>query len=301
MGKVQTSAGIGAIKGKVGGMTFYIRNGQQEMQPSKRSSYNDKRSPEQMTARIKTGNVLNLYRLIKGFLDDCFEGVIGGKTKNSFFRKYNYVLRPVMLERRQSGVWQCVLAPYIVSNGKIPEIEYEYKEGMFVSNINIGDLVITDDTEIGDIASATIKNNEFWQNEDCLKIMLLRQKMSDDIRELYMPTSTAVNLSLEKYSRKRLGDAELLDTEYKGQRIEFCNKDGYLAVKAQGDYVFACAFIHSRDTKQTLSVSTQKLCLSNTTLYDYYTGEEATIASWTSYKTCGYRNNPKDKVYLQGK
>lgn len=290
MAKVEISAGIGAIHGKVGEITFYTRNGQQEMMPAKRTfKIRDKRSAEQMTHRIKTGNVLNLYRNIKEFLDDNFEGVFGGKNKSTFFRKYNYVLRAVMLDKMQNAQWQCVLAPYVVSNGKLPSVQYEYKDRMYVSDIQIGDLEITDSMEVGTLAGSICKNNEYWANKDSLKIILLQQSLPDDFRQLSTPRCSAIDIILDKSNREQIGSLSLLEAECKGQRIELCNSDGYLAVKADDNNTFACALIHTKGSGQTLSASTQSLLLSNTTLYDYYTADEASAISFSSYKTEGYK------------
>ena len=262
MGKIKANIVAGTLNGRVGNIVFYTRNGQKISMAASRSHYHDKRSPEQMTARIRTCNVLNLYGQIKGCLDDNFEGVMGSRNKSTFFRKYNYVLRPVMLDKHQSGTWQSVLAPYVVSGGVLPAIGYEFKDGMFVSDLQVGDMEIDGNTSIDDIVCGVKQCNEFWSNGDNLKVILLKQDVSDDVRELYNPSVLADGLT-------------------------FCNSDGRLAVKAEGDAVFACAFIHQRGSGQSLSVSTQKLCLSDTTLYDYYTSEEAALLSLKSYKTKG--------------
>lgn len=295
MGKVQTP--VGTLKGKAGGLTFFVQNGRQMMIPSKRSVRNPK-TEAQMKQRVKMNNVLSAYHHMKGFLQNTFEGMIGNKNAAGFFRSHNLMLKPVWMTMQNKLNDDFVLAPYVVSNGIFPSIGYAYKDGSFVSDIEIGNLELSENTEIWELTNYILHNSDNWAQGDVLEIVLLRQAVpsADDESgkstkaNVNLPDCSAVSLVLSNDNMTRLADVGYMESlSHRKVEIKLCNIDGHIAVKAEGNDVYACAMIHTRGSKQTLKSSPQSLCLSNTTLYDYFTGDEAMASALKSYKTQGYK------------
>ena len=283
MAKVNTT--VGPIKGKMGGVTFFIQNGQQMMVASKRQVKNPK-TMAQMKQRIKINNILSLYKYFKEFLKDNFEGILGNKNASCFFRSHNLMLKPVWL-REQDKMWdRCVLAPYIVSHGLIPSINYVFRDNMFVTDINLGNDEINEDLPIYDLTDILTTRNEGWQKGHVLKMVLLSQeKLSDESAKLKTPVCSAISISLSN-SRQKIKEIPLIEARSKGNRLQICNKDGQLAIQGLDSekFVYAFAAVHNKGEGENVRNSLQSLCLSDTTTYDSFCSEEAMVEALKSYK-----------------
>ena len=284
MVKVKSSVGI--IKGKAGNMSYFEVNGE-TIGRSFHTSIKNPKTEAQMKQRIKMNNILNTYKYIKGYLQQNFEGIIGNKNASSFFRSYNLMKTPVWLTKAQKESFKFVLAPYVVAQGRITSVNYEFRDGVFISDINVGDLEINDQTEESILSSIICGNNEGWTNNDSLQVILLRQKRVAALdEEIAHPTCCSIVVSLDNASTTKIGDIPVLESLSNMSRFSLCNIDGKLAVRVADtdEYTYAFAIVHGRGQGRDKIVSSQQLCLSDTTLYDSYCGEEAFSKAYESYK-----------------
>lgn len=277
---------LGVMSGKVGDMRYYEVNG--EVIASAMPSFmTNPRSPAQMKQRIKMNNILNMYKYIKGFLQQNFEGIVGNKNASSFFRSYNLMKSPVWLTQQQKQSCKYVLAPYVVSQGRITSVDYAYRDGVFVTDINIGNLEINENTEECELAGVISANNEGWMNNDSLQVIVLRQKgipsLDEDIK---FAECFSIVLSLDKTSREKIVEAPMLETLSPMSRVSLCNIDGKLSLRVPDSdgYVYAFAVVHGRGSGREKLVSSQQLCLSDKVLHSLYCGEEAFEKAFASYK-----------------
>lgn len=288
---------IGNMSGKIGNMRLYEMNGETIGSLYPEDAKNPK-TEAQMKQRVKINNILDMYKFIKDALRLNFEGIVGNKNASSFFRSYNLMKTPVWLTERQKLSDMCVLAPYVISQGRIPSIGYEFVDDAFVSDINITDLDINDSTDISDIACHIVKNNEGWMYGDTLQIMVLCQDIpvafSDELR---YPICFLFTIPLLSSSLKLIKDIPGHKTLYPMQRLPLCNIDGKLGIRIPKDLVtskvYAFALVHGRGEGIDRMASSQQLCLSNNALYDYYTGTDAMDVALDSYKT------NRDKPFLK--
>ena len=240
-----------------------------------------------MKQRIKMNNILNTYKYIKGYLQQNFEGIIGNKNASSFFRSYNLMKTPVWLTKAQKESYKFVLAPYVVAQGRIPTVGYEFKDGVFVSNINVGDLEINDETEERVLSSVICGNNEGWTNNDTLQVILLRQKRVSSLDEkIAHPTCCSILVSLDNASATKIDEIPVLESLSNMSRFSLCNVDGKLAVRVAdtAEYTYAFAIVHGRGQGRDKIVSSQQICLCDTALYDSYYSSEAFNKAYESYK-----------------
>ena len=284
MVKVKSSLGI--MTGKANNMRFYELNGEVIGVPIPAVTNNPK-TEAQMKQRIKMNNILNTYKYIKGYLQQNFEGIIGNKNASSFFRSYNLMKTPIWLSKAQKESYKFVLAPYVVAQGRIPTVGYEFRDGVFVSDINVSDLDINDQTEERVLSSIICRNNEGWTDNDTLQVILLRQKRVASLdEEIAHPTCCSIIVSLDNASATRIGEIPVLESLSNMSRFSLCNIDGKLAVRVSdtAEYTYAFALVHGRGQGRDKIVSSQQLCLSDTALYDSYCGEEAFGKAYESYK-----------------
>ena len=194
---------------------------------------------------------------------------------------------PVWLTKAQKESYKFVLAPYVVAQGRIPTVGYEFWEGMFVSDINIGTLEINDETEENVLSSVVCGNNDGWANNDTLQIILLRQKRAGTSNEeIELPKCCSFVITLDKASRTRICDIPVLESMSQLPRFSLCNVDGKLAVRVDEteEYTYAFAVVHGRGQGRDKIVSSQQLCLSDSALYNSYCSSEAFSKAYESYK-----------------
>lgn len=270
MVKVKSSLGI--ITGKANNMRFYELNGE-VIGVTIPAETNNPKTELQMKQRIKMNNILNMYKYIKGYLQQNFEGIIGNKNASSFFRSYNLMKTPVWLTKAQKESYKFVLAPYVVAQGRINSVGYEFRDSMFVSDINVGDLEINDETEGNALSSVVCNNNEGWTNNDTLQIILLKQKRIGSSEEnVELPKCCSFTITLDKTSMTKISDIPVLESMSQMPRFSLCSVDGKIAVRVENseEYTYAFAIVHGRGQGRDKIVSSQQLCLSDTALYDSY-------------------------------
>ena len=283
---VKVKSSFGKVSGTKANTIYYEVNGV-TFGRSKPLKMGNPKTEAQMKQRIKMNNILNTYKYIKGYLQQNFEGIIGNKNASSFFRSYNLMKTPVWLAKEQKESYKFVLAPYVVAQGRINSVGYEFKDGAFVSDINIGDLEINDETEESILSSIICGNNEGWTNNDTLQVILLRQKRAASLdEEIAHPTCCSIVVSLDKASATKIGDIAPLESLSNMSRFSLCSVDGKLAVRVEDseEYTYAFAVVHGRGQGRDKIVSSQQLCLSDNALYDRYCSKEAFDKAYESYK-----------------
>ena len=283
---VKVKSSLGTMVGNSGNMSYFEVNGV-TIGRSKPTKMGNPKTEAQMKQRIKINNILNTYKYIKEYLQQNFEGTIGYKSASSFFRSYNLMKTPVWLTKAQKESYKFVLAPYVVAQGRIPTVGYEFRDSVFVSDINVGDLEINDETEERVLSSVICGNNEGWTNNDTLQVILLRQKRAASLdEEIAHPTCCSILVSLDKASGTKIGEIHVLESLSNMSRFSLCNVDGKLSVKVAdtAEYTYAFAVVHGRGQGRDKIVSSQQLCLSDNALYDSYCSKEAFDKAYESYK-----------------
>ena len=283
---VKVKSSFGKVSGTSANTIYYEVNGV-TFGRSKPSKMGNPKTEAQMKQRIKMNNILNMYKYIKGYLQQNFEGIIGNKNASSFFRSYNLMKTPVWLTKAQKESYKFVLAPYVVAQGRINSVGYEFRDSAFVSDINVGDLEINDETEESVLSSVICGNNEGWTNNDSLQVILLRQKRAASLdEEIAHPTCCSIVVSLDNSSATKIGDIAPLESLSNMSRFSLCSVDGKLAVRVEDseEYTYAFAVVHGRGQGRDKIVSSQQLCLSDNALYDSYCSKEAFDKAYKSYK-----------------
>ena len=283
---VKVKSSFGKVSGKNANTIYYEVNGE-TIGRSKPTKMGNPKTEAQMKQRIKMNNILNTYKYIKGYLQQNFEGIIGNKNASSFFRSYNLMKTPVWLTKAQKESYKFVLAPYVVAQGRIPTVGYEFRDCAFISDINIGDFELNDQTEERVLSSIICGNNEGWTDNDTLQVILLRQKQVASLDEgIAHPTCCSIIVSLDKASATKIGEIPVLESLSNMSRFSLCSVDGKLAVRVEDseEYTYAFAAVHGRGQGRDKIVSTQQLCLSDNALYDSYCSKEAFDKAYKSYK-----------------
>ena len=192
----------GVITGSVDDVVYKNYNGKVVV-CRKQTTYRDAKTEGQVVYRVKMRNIQNIYASLKESLRGNFQDKTGRQTDYSRFQGVNMQKPAVYLNKNEVAMKAQVVAPYIVSFGTLPQIEYEIKDNSLVTNISLGDLSVTPDTTVSEIALAIVKNNDGWEYDDCLEFMVVRQS------EGKTPTAKCsfAHLSLDRNDTSKLSEA----------------------------------------------------------------------------------------------
>lgn len=277
---------IGSLSGKLGNVRIW-KSGNNTIAAIIPHEARNPRTEAQMRQRVKINNILNIYKILKPALRENYEGIDGNRNAATFFRKYNLMQKPVWLTCMEKDRNRCVLAPYIVSHGIITPIQYSATKTALTSNIGIGDLEVSPETQIDTLTGMIRQHNEDWSDGDTLQITVLRQSLLNDKDEGLAPIDMATaTLSMTQYSDRQLASFPDFQT-LTGLGIRLCNDNGMLSIALPDSdkYVYAIALVHGRGKGMKRIVSAQSLALSDSTLYEQHSSDEKMYEALKTYKT----------------
>jgi hypothetical protein len=240
----------------------------------KPTTYRDAKTEGQVVYRVKMRNIQNIYAALKEALRGNFQDKVGRQTDYSRFQGVNMQKPAVYLSKNEVAMKAQVVAPYIVSFGTLPQVEYELKYNSLVTNISLGNLSITPDTTVSEIVLAIVKNNDGWEYDDCLEFMAVKQS------EGKTPTAKCcfAHLSLDKNDTSKLSDALIVRN---ASQIELgSSEEGFLQMNVSDNAGFA--IIRKRMASKGLMTSTQELAINNP-LFDQYHSEKSKQKAMDSY------------------
>lgn len=249
----------------------------------KPTTYRDAKTEGQVVYRVKMRNIQNIYAALKEALRGNFQDKTGRQTDYSRFQGVNMQKPAVYLNKSEVAMKAQVVAPYIVSFGTLPQVEYELKDNSLVTNISLGDLSVTPDTTVSEIALAIVKNNEGWEYDDCLEFMVVKQTEGN------IPTAKCsfAHLVLDKNVTAKLADALMVRN---ASQIELgSSAEGSLQMTVSDNGGFA--IIRKRMASKGLMTSTQELAINNS-LFDLYHSDQRKQEALDSYGV------KRDKTFL---
>lgn len=243
------------------------------------------RSEDQASMRMLFSNMGAIYSQLKPYLANAFED-IGKMSAYNAFVQANCKLCKVYITKDVRLNGGCVLAPYLVSRGKLPSILYtKNRNDVLVTDIALGSLVIKDETTVADFSAALISCNDDWEEGDQLSFFYGEQTYD---------AVTNVPRAKMNGSKVVLSLTDATPLMLVANSIGFCTVDGSLGM-SQPITKSAAAWVHSRDKDDDVTVSTQHLFV-DPGVYASYQNQDAFNASVNSY---GGVN--KDSTFLSPK
>ena len=237
---------------------------------------NAQRTENQATVRMLFSNMGAIYIQLKPILANAFEDV-GKMSGYNAFVQANCKLCRVYITKDVRLNGGCVLAPYLVSRGKLTSILYtKNRSDTLVTDINLGGLVIDDNTTVAEFSAALISCNDDW--EECDQLSFFYGEQTYD-------AVTNVPRAKMNGSKVVLSLTDATPLMLVANSIGFCTVDGSLGM-SQPITKSAAAWVHSRDKDDDVTVSTQYLFV-DPAVYASYQGQDAFNASVNSYGGTG--------------
>ena len=218
---------------------------------------------------IASYNLEKLYNSIEPYIKGGFENN-DNMSDYDMFMKINMKNRDShqYLTKQMIDQGVCLFNKQQITQGSLPEIETEsYKmiENNLVCNCNIrlGELVIDENTTVGQFAQAVVDNNEGFQYNDQITFIYGELISPQSYGASLYTRFSAAKVSLEYNNEILLSTLDVLDNM--PYINGFQSNDGKLALKMKNNEIdvfvsiMGYAWIHSRDDNGKLKVSTQHL------------------------------------------
>lgn len=266
---------IKELSGKVGPLMFQqTKSGKVAVYVAPEVPETPMRTKKQMELRLAWGNLGAVYSQFHKTLKRSHEGLEAGRSDYNAFIKDNTRMTCVYLKKYELANGGCVLAPYKISNGKLPSIYCDTNEGnVLVTDIELGELVIDEETTVSEFSTAVLMLNEDWEEGDQLTFFY-GQQSTDPVTQVPRAKIRGMKVKLDVSDETPLWDVV--------KALGFSSVDGYLGM----DRVItdgAAAWVHSREDEQgNLKVSAQWLTVDSSVLQSYM-GDAAFEASVQSY------------------
>ena len=127
------------------------------------------RTEAQMQVRTQWGNLAAVYKQFNQTLKKGFEGLNGKMHDYNAFLQANTNVVKVYVPKSVRLNGGSVLAPYQITRGTLPSVAMtKGADGVLVSDVRVGSLVIGAETTVADLANAVIALNDGWQAGDQL-------------------------------------------------------------------------------------------------------------------------------------
>lgn len=268
------------LSGKIGSLMFsQKKSGKTSVYLAPEVKETPARTKLQMLIQLVWANLGALYSMFNKTLKHGHEDLPDGISDYNQFIADNCKMVRVYLDKTAALNGGCVLAPVLITRGKLPSVFYEPNaSGVMVTDLGLGMLVIDADTTVADFSIAMLTMNEDWEEGDQVTFFYGEQKI-DAVTEV--PRA------------KIKGWKVKLDTGDETPLWDLCSELGFTSVSnGSGAYVLgmnqvitdgAAAWIHSREDEEgNLKVSTQRLVVDSSVLASYM-GDAAFDKSVQSY------------------
>lgn len=254
-------------KKKLGGVVLYQAM-EQTRSRELATSISNPRTPQQMTQRVKWANLVNFYRVNKGWMKYAFETKSAQQSEYNKFMSVNVATSSIYFTKQLASMGACVVFPYILTQGSLAPVEFTPVSGGWASNIFLpDDFSLSAATTVGEFANAVVSLNPALHFNDQLSFIRLTQMTNADTGAPYVIVRR-YEILLKQTSNELFKD--YFPIEYFGK----VQSGDYYALEVinsgiAGGFVVAV----SRTTGGKTFVSTQRVQVANNT---------ATISAWSS-------------------
>lgn len=151
------------------------------------SSVTNPRTASQMSQRVKWAQLVAFYRANADWMKYAYETKTPQQSEYNKFMQLNVANSQVYFTKQQAAGGSCVVAPYIMTQGSLPSIEFTAESGSWPSNIYYpagSSLMAT--TTIAEFSQKIITQNPAIRNGDQLSFIRFTQMFNNDTGNPYV-------------------------------------------------------------------------------------------------------------------
>lgn len=274
MGLIRNAANR-KIVGRIGDTTYYVSNQRQIARQALNSSNfgeTARRTEAQQRRRVKWSNLVNFYKLSKGWMRAAFETKQTKQSDYNRFMSVNVNTSRVALTRTEAVQGACVVEPFIVSQGSLKPIEQTKTATSIMTDIVCTLGTISEATTVAQFAQNLVDNNQHI--EFMMQLSFISYQQGLTAAGVPYLTLGQYEVTLDPNNTKPV-------TDYlPGFVLDIQGSDNLSAV---GISTGAHTYVLSQRTATGLKVSTQQLINFNDALIDQFSSQEQLFKAINSY------------------
>lgn len=277
MAKVKSSIAT-SLQGRIGNVSFRRAAGQRIIAAELPSLVTNPRTVAQMSQRVKLAALVAFYRASKAWQPKAWQTKQAKQSNYNAFIKANLAGNPVALTKQEAAQGATVLYPWRVAQGSLPPVSYAVSDGVYVSNIYLGqDGTIFDQTRtIADLSTALLNNNLSLRAGDQVSLIIYRQNVGSDGTPYVTcsPYEFTINTT----------DGRLISTRLPLDIVQVGgSSDSYSLAVDMNSVIGGFCIVISRTNGGSLEVSKADLICNSSSLYSYYTSAAHQAEAAASY------------------
>lgn len=263
------------IRGRIGDTTYYVSMERQiARQALNGSNYGEsaRRTEAQQSRRVKWSNLVNFYKLSKGWMPKAFESKKKGQSDYNRFMSVNLGTTKVALTKDEAIQGGCVVEPFVITQGSLRSIEVnKLSSSRWGTNIAIG-IPVDRDTPVSAFSAAVIAANNWI--EEGMQLSFVSYQQFTNSAEVPQCTCAFYEVTLDTTNTKPLYDF----------LPQFCAsvEDGFLCT-SEGISQGCFAYILSDQRGGKVRVSSQTLENNNRSMISLYSTPMQTRKAIDSY------------------
>lgn len=275
MGVIRNAANR-KIRGRIGDTTYYVSLDRQiARQALNSSNYGEtaSRTISQQGNRVRWANLVQFYKLSKGWMSKAFETKKSGQSDYNRFMQLNLSTARIYLTKEAVAASSCIVDDFTISQGSLHQINVQQVGNTWATDIQLGSLTIGDTTTIADFTTAILAANN-WAKES-MQISFVSYQQTTDSLGYPVAICTAYELTLST-TDTRLVRSFLPD---------FCSQTSASRTLGTSDNISTggFAYILSQSVGGKTLVSTQKIVSNNLIFVQLYSGEQMRQNAMRSY------------------
>lgn len=265
-------------KKRLGGTVIYTSMGQ-TLQRELAASVSNPRTLAQMRQRVKWSNLVAFYRTNAPWMKYAFETKKRTQSEYNKLMSLNVAASNIYLTKQEAAGGACVVAPYVVSQGTLPSIEYNVAPSAVGTNIYLRQEEDWDEMQsVAYVSESIVASNPALQYGDQISFIRLTQLVNGAtgipyvvLRKYEMVLSRTNN---DKWSNYLPADLITANTQTNRGFLEVMNNG------AAGGFTF----VISRTVAGKTYVSTQSIVPMNMDAFiASYSSDEALERAVASY------------------
>lgn len=174
--------------GKAGNVRLYQKGDRTYMRAAYNSTVNNPRTAAQMHQRLCFASMSNFYKVVKPYINDCFEAATPYRSAANIFRTVNQGLG-VYLTKDQLAANYSLLQDYKVSQGSLgisQAVKFERPVGstnsgcvgFYSTALSLGHMSMADNAAVttwGELSVVLLAQNPYLMDKDVINVCVFRQ------------------------------------------------------------------------------------------------------------------------------